>query len=216
MATATPTPNLEVVEASWEEAERRVAGEQARRNRRLVIILSAIGLGMLGFAFLNVPLFGMLCAKLGFGQSPNSASVAGAGEKTDRTVQVLFMGNVMGKLPVTFRSQHNRMTVTLGEMAMNDYHFVNVTDRDVYIMPVHSIRPTAAASEDMFHLAECFCFDPMKLNPNQSLTVPVVFQLSPQLDSSVTVVTMNYTLFEIDEQRYHEALAERKEEKDGK
>ena len=117
MATAVHTETFESSEASWDATERALAAEQRRRNKRLVIILACIGFGMLGFAFANVPLFGMLCSKLGFGQSPNSDQLAGAGITTDRTVQVLFMGNVMGKLPITFRPEHKRMTVTLGEMA---------------------------------------------------------------------------------------------------
>ncbi|MCB2153681.1 cytochrome c oxidase assembly protein [bacterium] len=186
---------------NWDEAEARAERMRSMSNGKMLLILAVLGIGMFGFAFANIPLFGLVCEKLGFSQNPNSAAVGMEEGTSDRDVQVLFMGNVMGTLPVTFRPDSRTMKVQLGEQSLNDYYFTNMADRTVYFRPVHSIRPTEAAVK--FSLSKCFCFDDQKLEPRQRVSLPVVFKLSTELPEDVDTVTLNYTLFEIDEKDYN-------------
>ncbi len=199
----------EVREAEWDAAEADGQRTTAHRNRRTLIILGLIGFGMFGFAFANVPLFNMLCRQLGFGQNPNTAAVAASDEVSDREVEVMFMGNVIGQLPIAFNPVTRIQRVKLGEQALNDYHFVNMSSRPIYFRPVHSVRPTSAA-QDQFHLSKCFCFDDQMMHPHQEVTLPVVYKIGTGLDSEVSAITLNYSLFEITKEDY-EASTARKE-----
>lgn len=204
-----PVPHapVESQEAEWDAAEAQAKSSLRRKNIKLLGILAAVGLGMLGFAYANAPLWTMLCGALGFSISPNSDTVAGAGIETDRTVQVTFHGNVSGQLPVTFRILERRQDHRLGQFQRNEYTLINMSNDTVYIMPVHSIRPTTAATDEMFQLAECFCFDPVKLNPKQRLALPIVYRFSPEMADNVQIISMNYTLFPIDRERYEKEMA---------
>lgn len=199
-------------EAEWDaaDAEREASAAAAilkRRNRRFLGILAVVGLGMLGFAYANVPLYSMVCDALGIGYNPNSAQLAGADEATDRTIEVLFMGNVTGTLPIRFQPLQTRVRSTLGEMTMTDYRFINTSNRTVYFRAIHSIVPTHAASDEMFKLSECFCFTAQRLHPGQSVTVPVVFSFSPRLREGTNTVTISYTLMPLTREAYEQEMA---------
>jgi cytochrome c oxidase assembly protein subunit 11 len=200
--------SLREAEADWDAAEAAPVDPAVirRRNKRLVLVLAAVGLGMLGFAYANVPLFTMLCGALGIGYDPNSAELAGAGTVTDRQVDVLFMGSVAGTLPVRFQPMQKRLPSTLGQVTVNDYRFINTTDRTIYFRAVHHITPTSAAADGMFNLAQCFCFTAQRLHPGQSVTVPVAFSFSPELPEGVSAVTINYTLMPLTREAYESEI----------
>ena len=200
--------SLREAEADWDAAEASPADPALlrRRNKRLVMILAAVGLGMLAFAYANAPLFSMLCGALGIGYNPNAQELAGAGVVTDRQVDVLFMGSVAGILPVRFQPMQKRLRSTLGQVTVNDYRFINTTDRTVYFRAVHHITPTSAAADGMFNLAQCFCFTAQRLYPGQSVTVPVAFTFSPELPEGVSAVTINYTLMPLTREAYESEI----------
>ena len=151
---------------------------------------------MFGFAFANVPAFKMFCRKLGFGLSPNNTTVQVPNRDTshNRQVEVLFMGVVAGNAPIAFEAVDPTKEVRLGEECRTAYRFVNLSDDTVRFRPVHSILPEAAATR--FSLKKCFCFDDQTLLPRQEVTMPVIFSIISDMDSSVERVTLNYTLFQ--------------------
>jgi len=177
--------------------------DPSRANRRMLLTLGAIGVGMFAFAFANAPLFDMLCRAVGIQQNPSAETVAVGGEA--RPVEVRFMGGVHGNLPISFGPVHRLQNTRLGEQTINDYKFVNLTDRTLYFRPVHSVTPTRRASE-CFKLFQCFCFDDQMIRPNQSLTLPVVYTIGTDLPADIDAVTLNYTLFELTEKDYLESV----------
>ncbi|MEQ8819552.1 MAG: cytochrome c oxidase assembly protein [Sumerlaeia bacterium] len=170
-------------------------------NKPFLILLVVIGIGMFGFAFANVPLFQMVCGALGFGLNPNNESVAAGTGVSERTTEVLFMGNVADKLPIAFKPLDSLKTVRLGEEALVDYQFINLSDEPVYFKAVHTIRPTKA--DPHIGLSQCFCFDHQMLQPKQVANLPVVFRISPELGEDVHNLTFNYTLFKLDPSEYN-------------
>lgn len=203
---APASRSLHEAEADWDAAEQQAGQRDAstlrKRNKRLVLILACVGLGMLGFAYANAPLFTLICGALGIGYNPNTDTLAGAGTVSDRQVDVLFMSSVTGTLPIRFQPIEKRVTSTLGELTMNDYRFINTSDRTVYFRAIHHIVPTSAGADDMFQLAQCFCFSAQRLYPDQSVTVPLVFTFSPELPEGVNAVTISYTLMPLTKEAY--------------
>ncbi|HEY3296395.1 MAG TPA: cytochrome c oxidase assembly protein [bacterium] len=156
-----------------------------------MLVIVPFLLAMFGFAFAQVPLFRMVCQKLGFAISPLSNVKESS---NGREIEVLFTGVVAGKLPVYFRPKYAIQTVKAGQRFNNEYHFVNMSDDSVYFRPVHSVLPEDAAKK--FTMMKCFCFDDQALGPREEKVFPVISVISADLDSSVQQVTINYTLFE--------------------
>lgn len=203
---ATTSPKGTTLEQEWEAADRAAEGRSRRRwtNGRLLAVLAGIGLFMFVFAYANVPLYNMLCQRLGIGLNPNSTpddSASPVAPGTGREITVSFTGSIVGTLPVSFAPARQSMTVRLGEQALVDYHFVNMSSRKIYFRPVHSVQPTTVA-DDQFSLSECFCFDDQYLNPRQDISLPVVFRISPDIPADVNRVQLHYTLFPITEAEY--------------
>jgi len=166
------------------------------KNKKLGLILAGFGILMFAFAFANVPAFKMFCRKLGFGLSPNNttAGISQEDSKTGRKVEVMFMGVVAGTAPIAFEAVEATKDVELGKETRTAYRFVNLSKDTIRFRPVHSILPEAAATR--FSLKKCFCFDDQTLLPKQEVTMPVVFSIVSDLDSTVERVTLNYTLFQ--------------------
>jgi len=133
----------------------------------------ALGLGlallvclMFSFAYANVPLFKMFCARFGLNDAGKAANKEGelaplmssaAGNVLARNVNVKFMGVSGTSLPVRFGPSEPQMTVKIGKSVHLSYTFTNMGDDSVFFRAVHSITPMSAARE--FQLIQCFCFE---------------------------------------------------------
>jgi cytochrome c oxidase assembly protein subunit 11 len=200
---ATPAPPT-----PWEGDRPAAVDPTRRRNRRLLIVLACVGLGMFGFAFANVPLFTLICQRLGIAPNPGMGKATFDGT-IGREIEVRFTGAVWGQLPVEFRPVNSLQRTRLGEMTVNDYVFINLSRRPVYFRPIHGILPVEASREDRYELGECFCYDEMMLQPGQQLTLPVVYRFHQTLSPSVRAITMSYTLFPITPEEYERAQSQK-------
>ena len=171
--------------------------------------LAALVLVMFGFAYANVPLFKMFCARFGIGDAGKAArlGMAGAarpgggagllssatGAITSRDIQVKFMGVSATGLPVRFGPSVPLVHVTPGRPVHLEYTFINMSDDSVHFRAVHSIAPMKAARE--FQLIQCFCFEDQSLGPRETRVLPVYFALSPRTPVDVNEIQLSYTLF---------------------
>lgn len=162
-----------------------------RTNRMLLWILVPFAVVMFGFAFAQVPLFGMACRLIGINISPLDTSAKEGG--TGREIKVLFTGVAADKLPVVFKPKQAIVTAEVGTRFDNEYRFVNMSDDSVFFRPVHSVLPEAASKK--FTMMKCFCFNDQALGPHESKTFPVISMFSSDMDPRISKVTVNYTLF---------------------
>jgi len=156
---------------------------------------------MFVFAYANVPLFKLFCARFGLGgaakafvkggDAPPMSSSNGPVELRDITVDL--MGVSASGLPVRFKPSVPSVTTIPGKSVHLSYDFVNMSDDSVFFRAVHSIAPVAAARE--FQLIQCFCFEDQTLGPRESRTMPVYFALSPRVPQGINEMTLSYTLF---------------------
>ncbi|HYJ33657.1 MAG TPA: cytochrome c oxidase assembly protein [Candidatus Binatia bacterium] len=189
-----------------------VPGPENRRGSRIPNAALGVGLGivvllMFSFAYANVPLFKLFCARFGIGGSGKAAfqSVYGEGPALSsstgpiqsRDIQVKFMGVSATGLPVRFGPSVPLVHVIPGRPVHLDYTFTNMSDDSVFFRAVHSIAPIEAARE--FQLIQCFCFEDQALGPRETRVLPVYFALSPRTPGNVHEVQLNYTLFPRDE-----------------
>jgi len=170
--------------------------------------LAAFVLVMFAFAYANVPLFQMFCARFGIGDAGKAAKLGmtGAGRAmissatapiTSRDIQVKFMGVSATGLPVRFGPSVSEVHVVPGRPVHLEYTFVNMSDDSVHFRAVHSIAPMRAARE--FQLIQCFCFEDQSLGPRETRVLPVYFALTPRTPPDVNEIQLSYTLFPRDD-----------------
>lgn len=165
-----------------------------KKNRWLFIGLGVFAFLMFAFAFANVPLYRMVCQRLGIAIAPDTENIKRleSGE-SGRKIKVRFSGLVASGLPVHFDSEEAIQTVELGKQAENKYTFENLSNDTIRFRPIHSVLPEDAASK--LDLIKCFCFDDQTLLPKQKMELPVIYTFGADLKPEITYVTMHYTLF---------------------
>lgn len=174
-------------------------------NRRMVVKLAVVVLGMFGFGYALVPMYRTICDALGINvlslnervTSGGLAGKAGAPDNTQidysRTVTVEFDANARG--PWSFSPAVRSVKVHPGEMATVMYHFRNEQNRTMAAQAIPSYAPMHAASH--FNKMECFCFNEYILQPGEQKEWPVVFYVDSKLPKDVTTITLSYTFFEV-------------------
>lgn len=181
-------------------AERRsMAEKNARLGRRLVLLTAGMG----GLAYASAPLYDLFCRTTGFGGRP---LVAQSGDRPilDRTVTVRFDSNVDTSLPWRFEPLQREVRVRLGEEHLAHYRVTNVSQRPAVGTSTYNVTPEHAGP--WFNKLQCFCFTEQLLLPGQSVDMPVVFFVDPELDKdrrydNIRTVTLSYTFFEAKTER---------------
>lgn len=173
------------------------------RNARLAWGLVVLVGGMLGLAYASVPLYEMFCRVTGFGGTP---VVAQAGERpvVDRQVAVRFDSNVDSNLPWRFQPVQREVKVRLGEEKLVFFRATNVSQRPIVGTATFNVTPEPAGP--WFNKVQCFCFTEQLLKPGESVDMPVVFFVDPEMDKdrrydNIRTVTLSYTFFEAKTER---------------
>jgi cytochrome c oxidase assembly protein subunit 11 len=173
------------------------------KNARLAWSLAAAVGGMLALAYAASPLYDMFCRATGFGGTPQ---VAQAGERPvlSRTVNVRFDSNVDANLPWRFTPLEREVKLKLGEERLVHYRVTNLSQRPIVGTSTYNVTPETAGA--WFNKLQCFCFTEQLLLPGQSMDMPVVFFVDPEMDKdrrydNVRTVTLSYTFFEAKTER---------------
>ena len=173
------------------------------KNARLAWSLAAAVGGMLALAYAASPLYDMFCRATGFGGTPQ---VAQEGERPvlSRTVNVRFDSNVDANLPWRFTPLEREVKVKLGEERLVHYRVTNVSQRPIVGTSTYNVTPETAGA--WFNKLQCFCFTEQLLLPGQSVDMPVVFFVDPEMDKdrrydNVRTITLSYTFFEAKTER---------------
>ncbi len=156
--------------------------------------------GMFGFGFALVPLYGLLCDLTGLGGRTDGLSVYDpASVKVDatRVVRVNFLTNNNDGMTWVFRAEQGGLHVHPGELYEAKFFVRNTTDRVMVAQAVPSLAPGSAAQ--YFHKTECFCFSRQVLGPGQELEMPMRFFVAPELPRGLDSISLSYTLFDVTE-----------------
>ena len=170
-------------------------------NKKTLVILSGIGVAMLGLGFASDPLYDTFCKVTGYGGTPKIAD-ENQSEIIDRTVTVELDSNVAQDLPWKFRPDQRRMDVKLGQSGLAYYTVENTSDEVVTGVANFNVMPVKVAP--FFIKTECFCFEEQTIQPGEKLNLPVIFFVDPQLDedsrfNEIKTMTLSYTFFPTEE-----------------
>lgn len=167
------------------------------KNKRTITTLVAFVAFMIGVAYASVPLYEMFCKVTGFGGTTQQASVAPK-EIKERTVKILFDGNVDSGLPWDFGPDQRSVEVKIGEQKTITYHARNRSTQALVGTATYNVTPEKAGA--YFYKIQCFCFDRQVLKPDEAAELPVQFYIDPAMvddkgNEDVKEITLSYTFF---------------------
>ena len=176
-------------------------------NARTAWTLVAVVSGMLALAYAASPLYDLFCRTTGFGGTPLVAEKGVQGTERpmiDRTVNVRFDSNVDANLPWRFTPLEREVKIRLGEEKLAFYRVTNLSQRPIVGTSTYNVTPEH--SGPWFNKLQCFCFTEQLLMPGQSIDMPVVFFVDPEMDKdrrydNVRTITLSYTFFEAKTER---------------
>lgn len=171
----------------------------AKQNHsRLLILLTVIVIGMLGFGFALVPIYNSLCKALGINGKTNAQSVAydpaTSVDKT-RSVTVEFVATNNSGVPWEFYPKTRKIKVHPGDIAKLAFYAENQSARQMTVQAIPSVTPGIAAK--YLKKTECFCFAQQTLKSHEAMNMPLLFHLDPALPANVRTITLAYTLFDV-------------------
>jgi cytochrome c oxidase assembly protein subunit 11 len=165
-------------------------------NKKLLLLLSFVTLGMFGFGFAMIPLYNTLCKSLGInGKTDKNSYLAADHIDLSRSIRVEFMTSNNNYLPWDFYPRLQHIQLHPGENILVYFEAKNNSGRQMTVQAIPSVSPGIAAK----HLkkTECFCFTQQTFTAGQHRTMPVLFHLDAQLPKEINTITLSYTLFDI-------------------
>lgn len=170
------------------------------KNKRVAFALTGLVFGMVGMSFAAVPLYQLFCQVTGFGGTPMIVE-EGSVEVLERKVTVRFNADTDRNLPWQFHPVQRSVELKLGEQGLAHYQARNVSGRAVVGTATFNVTPLKAGQ--YFSKIECFCFTEQRLEPGQSVDMPVAFFVDPRMAddpsmADVKTITLSYTFYRVD------------------
>ncbi len=188
-----------------EEAAAALAG----RHRRVGTWAALGAAAMLLLAFASVPLYRIFCQVTGFAGTTQKA-VKPSDIILDRTITVRFDATVSPGLAWTVEPIIAQQTVRFGETSLAHYRATNTSNKA--IVGTASFNVTPDQTGVYFNKLACFCFTEQRLEPGQSIDMPVQFFVDPEMVKDrdarhIGLITLSYTFFPVDQPKVSAAPA---------
>lgn len=173
-----------------------------KKKRRTLLLLAGLAVGMFGFGFAMVPLYGLLCQVTGV-QSVERRAALGeqkasgfAGEVDEsRWVTVKLDATVHPDLPWKIEPLVRKLRVHPGEMHLVQFVAENRSGSQLTGQAIPSIAPWQATG--FFSKMECFCFSQQTLAGNEIKEMPLQFSVSPDLPADIGSLTLSYSVLRV-------------------
>lgn len=187
-----------VAQSDHDQATGGASGGQGPRNARVVVILLAVVVSMVGLSYASVPLYRLFCQVTGIGGTTQVGTNSYDMPVLDRDMTISFNADTGRDLPWKFEPVQRRVTVKVGEEALAFYRVTNTSDQEIVGTAVYNVTPFKAGP--YFSKIECFCFTEQRLRPGESMDMPVTFFVDPQIADDrnldeVKEITLSYTFY---------------------
>ena len=170
---------------------------QHRHTPVVLASLAAIAV-MVALVAASVPLYDLFCRVTGYGGTPRQTDHVAAA--AGRAITVRFDASLAKDMPWRFKPGQKRIDTHLGEQTLASFTATNLSDRPVVGTATFNVTPAKAGR--YFNKVQCFCFTEQRLEPGQSVEMPVSFFVDPALaedetTAEITTITLSYTFFPI-------------------
>lgn len=166
-------------------------------NRVVAAACFATFFGMIGVAYAAVPLYQLFCQVTGYGGTTQRVEQY-SDRVLDRDITIRFDANTSGALGWDFQPVQRDVTIKIGETVQVAYKAKNILDKPSSGKATFNVTPEMAGA--YFNKVECFCFTDTTLQPGETLDMPVVFYVDPDIVDvpelkNVKTITLSYTFF---------------------
>lgn len=168
------------------------------RNRRVALTLALVVLAMVGAAYASVPLYRLFCQLTGL---DGTTQVSDGNPKgiISREMTVRFDSNVEGGLPWTI-TPAKPITDKIGSTETVVFTAHNSSDKPVTGQAIFNVTPEQTGI--FFNKIECFCFTEQTLQPGETVEMPIVFFVDPDIAEdqnldTVREITLSYTFYAV-------------------
>lgn len=173
------------------------ASHKKSSNVNVVTLCLGMTFGMLGMAYAAVPLYEIFCQVTGYGGTTQRAEDT-TGQVLDREITVRFDSNTSNDLDWEFGPKQRKITLKIGDKSQAIYTAKNVGDDTSHGTASFNVSPGLAGA--YFNKIECFCFTEQELASGESVDMPVVFFIDPEIVNDpllkdTTTITLSYTFF---------------------
>ena len=177
----------------------RLDPKMAKRNKRVGLLSLGIVAGMVGLAYASVPLYQLFCRMTGYGGTTQVASDSPKGAIA-RQMTIRFDSNVSRDLNWTVKPAAS-ITDQIGKVDTVNYVATNHSNRPITGQAIFNVSPDRAGV--YFNKIECFCLTEQTLQPGETVDMPIVFFVDPELDKNqeldtIKEITLAYTFYASD------------------
>lgn len=167
------------------------------KNARTAVSVVAVVVGMVALSFAAVPLYRAFCQVTGWGGTTQVAD-GEAAEVLDRQVTIRFDASTERNFPWTFKPAQVTQKLRIGETGLAYYEATNNADYPVIGSATFNVQPAKAGQ--YFMKVDCFCFTEQRLEPGETMLMPVTYFVDPEMDDErrlddVREITLSYTFF---------------------
>jgi len=168
------------------------------RNRRVAVTLMIVVAAMVGAAYAAVPLYRMLCQLTGL-DGTTQVSTGNPKGAIAREMTVRFDSNVEGDLPITVTAA-KPVTDRIGNVETVTFTARNLTNYPVTTQAIFNVTPELTGI--YFNKIECFCFTEQTLKPGETVEMPIVFFVDPDIAENADLdtvrdITLSYTFYAV-------------------
>jgi cytochrome c oxidase assembly protein subunit 11 len=173
----------------------------ATRNQWVAYVLTAMVALMVGAAYAAVPLYKIFCQATGYGGTTQRAEANPKGIIA-RDMTVRFDANVTSSVPWTV-TPASPITAKIGSIETINFIAHNNSDKPVTAEAGFNVSPDGTGS--YFDKIQCFCFTQQTLQPGQTVQMPVIFFVDPDIAKdrdldTIRDITLSYTFYAVQKQ----------------
>ena len=182
-----------------------VQSSVANKNRRTLVLLSVLAVGMFGFGFAMVPLYNLICQVTGVQSIQSRTPIEADRELTkiaadvadDRLVTIKFDATVKWELPWDLKPELPKLKVNPGKTYEIKFLAKNRSSRTTVGQAIPSVAPWQATG--YLQKLECFCFNRQLLEGGEAQEMPLLFTISPDLPREINSLTLSYTFMKTED-----------------
>lgn len=169
-----------------------------KRNDGVIVASCLVFVGaMVGMSYAAVPLYDMFCRVTGYNGTTQRVEQA-SDTILDRTMKVTFDANTASSLPWDFKPVQRSIELKIGETVQVEFEATNLASKPTTGQAVFNVTPMAAGA--YFNKVQCFCFTETTLQPGETMKMPVVFFVDPEIVNTVetkniNTITLSYTFY---------------------
>lgn len=172
--------------------------EQTKRvgNGTIMAMCFVFAGGMVGMAYAAVPLYQLFCQVTGYNGTTQRAEQY-SDTILDQTIPVTFDANTSNGLNWDFRAAKG-VEPKIGETVQVNFTATNRSSEPTTGTAVFNVTPMEAGA--YFNKVECFCFTETTLQPGETLEMPVVFFVDPEMvkaeeTKNIKTITLSYSFY---------------------